>query len=164
MSAQGGSNVRGSRQVIGHDLDDQFEKMEFCWSCQEQSEVPSIQSSRTQEMYPAAHGARRRRPTGRRGTDLFHHLGIPRWFTTNGIQLVSMQAQIDNGYLVTAQAFSMSVAPVGVAWFHIRDQYPQINLWQDDGSHPTTEGTYLRGVCFLRRYLSSKPGRIIVSG
>ena len=58
----------------------------------------------------------------------------------------SMQAQIDDGYILTAQALNSPVAPVGVAWFHIRDQYPQMDLWQDDGSHPTTEGTYLAAV------------------
>jgi len=75
----------------------------------------------------------------------------------------SMQAQIDNGYLITAEALGAPVAPVGYAWQAVRNQYPQINLWQDDGSHPTEEGTYLAAWCLLCRYLPSKPGGVGLS-
>lgn len=125
---------------------------------QEQSEVPSIQSSRTQEMYPAA----------RVLVDDVRLAGaVPIFFITwahrdglpaNGMpNYASMQAQIDQGYLLTAQAFSMSVAPVGVAWQNVRDQYPQINLWQDDGSHPTEEGTYLAACVFYADIFRQSP-------
>ena len=125
---------------------------------QEQSEVPTIQSSRTQEMYPAA----------RVLVDDVRQVGaVPIFFITwahrdglpaNGMpDYVSMQAQIDNGYLITAQALSSPVAPVGVAWFHVRNQYPQINLWQDDGSHPTPEGTYLAACVFYADIFRQSP-------
>jgi hypothetical protein len=125
---------------------------------QEQSEVPSIQSSRTQEMYPAA----------RVLVDDVRQAGaVPIFLITwayrdglpaNGMpNYESMQAQIDNGYLITAQALSSPVAPVGVAWFHVRNQYPQINLWQDDGSHPTPEGTYLAACVFYADIFRQSP-------
>ena len=68
-----------------------------------------------------------------------------------------MQAQINNGYLVTAQALNSPVAPVGIAWQDVRDQYPQINLWQDDGSHPTPEGTYLAACVFYADIFRQSP-------
>ena len=125
---------------------------------QEQSEVPSIQSSRTQEMYPAAHVL----------VDDIRQVGaVPIFLITwayrdglpaNGMpNYASMQAQIDNGYLITAQALSSPVAPVGVAWQAVRNQYPQINLWQDDGSHPTPEGTYLAACVFYADIFRQSP-------
>ena len=148
MSAQGGwmlsDHVKSSETISMIDLNK--------WSfvvLQEQSEVPSIQSSRTQEMYPAARvlvdDVRQAGAVPILFITWAHRDGLP----ANGMpDYASMQAQINNGYLITAQALNSPVAPVGVAWQDVRDQYPQINLWQDDGSHPTPEGTYLAACVF----------------
>jgi hypothetical protein len=157
MSAQGGwmlaDHVKSSDTIAKI----KSEKWNFV-VLQEQSEVQSIQSSRTQEMYPAARvlvgdieavGAK----------PIFfitwaHRDGLP----ASGMpDFESMQAQIDDGYILTAQALNSPVAPVGVAWFHVRNQYPQINLWQDDGSHPTTEGTYLAACVFYADIFRQNP-------
>ena len=148
MSAQGGWMLADHVKSPDTIAKINSEKWNFV-VLQEQSEVPSVQSSRTQEMYPAA----------RVLVDDVRQVGaVPIFFITwahrdglpaNGMpDYVSMQAQIDNGYLITAQALSSPVAPVGVAWQAVRNQYPQINLWQDDGSHPTEEGKYLAACVF----------------
>jgi len=157
MSAQGGWMLADHVKSPDTIAKINSEKWNFV-VLQEQSEVPSIQSSRTQEMYPAA----------RVLVDDVRQAGaVPIFFITwayrdglpaNGMpNYESMQAQIDDGYILTAQALTSPVAPVGVAWFHIRDQYPQINLWQDDGSHPTTEGTYLAACVFYADIFRQSP-------
>jgi len=157
MSAQGGwmlaDHVNSSDTIAKI----HSEKWKFV-VLQEQSEVPAIQQSRTQEMYPAARilvsdieqiGAK----------PIFfitwaHRDGLP----ANGMpNYVSMQAQINNGYILMAQAFNVPVAPVGYAWQAVRNQYPQINLWQDDGSHPTEEGTYLAACVFYADIFRQSP-------
>jgi hypothetical protein len=157
MSAQGGwmlaDHVNSSDTIAKI----RSEKWKFV-VLQEQSEVPSIQQSRTEEMYPAARilvgdieqiGAK----------PIFfitwaHRDGLP----TNGMpNYANMQAQINNGYTFMAQAFSIPVAPVGYAWQAVRNQYPQINLWQDDGSHPTEEGTYLAACVFYADIFRQSP-------
>jgi len=157
MSAQGGwmlaDHVKSSDTIAKINS----EKWTFV-VLQEQSEVPSIQSSRTQEMYPAARVL---------VADVRQIGAEPIFFITwayrDGLpasgmpNYENMQAQIDNGYILTAQALNSPVAPVGVAWFHVRNQYPQINLWQDDGSHPTTEGTYLAACVFYADIFRQSP-------
>ncbi len=157
MSAQGGwmlaDHVKSSDTIAKIDS----EKWNFV-VLQEQSEVPSVQSSRTQIMYPAA----------RVLVDDVRQIGaVPIFFITwahrNGLpasgmpNYASMQAQIDNGYLVTAQALNSPVAPVGVAWQNVQNQNSQINLWQDDGSHPTPEGTYLAACVFYADIFQKSP-------
>src|SRR5271169_1333227 len=125
MSAQGGwmlaDHVKSSDTIATINS----EKWNFV-VLQEQSEVPSIQASRTQEMYPAARVL---------VSDIRQAGAVPIFLITwayrdglpaNGMpNYASMQAQIDNGYLITAQALSSPVAPVGVAWQTVRNQYPQ---------------------------------------
>jgi len=157
MSAQGGwmlaDHVKSSDTIAKIDS----AKWNFV-VLQEQSEVPSIQSSRTQEMYPAARvlvdDVRQAGAVPILFITWAHRDGLP----ANGMpDYASMQAQISNGYLVTAQALNSPVAPVGVAWQAVRNLYPQINLWQDDGSHPTEEGTYLAACVFYADIFQQSP-------
>jgi hypothetical protein len=116
---------------------------------QEQSEIPAIGQSRTGEMYPAARILVRRIEDDGAAPILFltwaHRDGWPE----NGLRTYEdMQFQIDQGYLGIAQELNAPVAPVGAAWLTAHQQYPQLNLWQDDGSHPSEAGTYLAACVF----------------
>jgi len=157
MSAQGGwmlaDHVKSSDTIAKIDS----EKWNFV-VLQEQSEVPSVSASRTQIMYPAARLL---------VSDIWQVDAKPIFFITwahrdglpaSGMPTYeSMQAQINNGYLITAQALNSPVAPVGVAWQSVRNLYPQINLWQDDGSHPTAAGTYLAACVFYADIFQQSP-------
>ena len=55
----------------------------------------------------------------------------------------AMQAALDQSYQSLSAAQHVPVAPVSWAWSGLLSQEPGAALWQDDGSHPTTEGTYL---------------------
>ena len=59
-----------------------------------------------------------------------------------------MQQAVDDGYLAIARELGVAVAPVGYAWWTLLVREPAALLWQPDGSHPTTEGTYL-AACVL---------------
>jgi hypothetical protein len=69
----------------------------------------------------------------------------------------SMQYQIDAGYLGIAQELNVPVASVGFAWSEARKQDPQLALWQDDGSHPTEQGTYLAACVFYSVIFHKSP-------
>ena len=62
----------------------------------------------------------------------------------------SMQEAIDDGYLAIAREQNAAVAPVGYAWWALLHQDPEAALWQNDGSHPTVEGTYLAACVFYQ--------------
>ncbi|MCR4736951.1 MAG: T9SS type A sorting domain-containing protein [Bacteroidales bacterium] len=51
-------------------------------------------------------------------------------------------------YMQMAQDNHAQVSPVGAVWHHIRNHYPQIELYQSDESHPSLYGTYAAACCF----------------
>jgi hypothetical protein len=68
-----------------------------------------------------------------------------------------MQFKLDIGYLGIAEELSVPVAPVGYAWLLARNQNPQLDLWQPDGSHPTEIGTYLAACVFYAVIFRQSP-------
>ena len=133
---------------------------------QEQSQIPAFELSRTQGMYPAARLlVREIEQTGARPVFFMawaHRDGWPE----NGLKnYEDMQFQIDSGYLGIARELNSPVAPVGFAWLTARRQNPGLNLWQDDGIHPSEEGTYLAACVFYAViYRASPEGLTYLAG
>ena len=76
-----------------------------------------------------------------------------------------MQARLRTSYLEMATINDASVAPVGVAWKAIRDNFPAINLYNPDESHPSITGTYLAAcVLYASIFRDSPVGAVIPSG
>jgi hypothetical protein len=125
---------------------------------QEQSEVPALVASREYWMYPAARRLAASIVAGG-ATPMFymtaaHRDGLP------GSGLAGyepMQLAVDDGYVAIARELGVPIAPVGYAWFVVRRQHPDISLWQDDGSHPSTAGTYLAACVFHAAIFRQSP-------
>jgi hypothetical protein len=125
---------------------------------QEQSEIPSMPFSRDGTMYPSARSLTKTiQSIG--ATPLFfmtwaHRDGWPE----NGLpNYESMQYVIDNSYLGIAYELNAPVAPVGSAWMTATRLYPQLALWQADGSHPSEQGTYLAACVFYAAIFRESP-------
>lgn len=125
---------------------------------QEQSQIPSVQQARNQEMYPAARElVQKIQAIG--ATPIFfitwaHRDGMPE----NGMNTFeSMQVQINGGYTGIAQELHAPVAPVGTAWLAAVKEHPELSLWQEDGSHPTEQGTYLAACVFYAAIFHESP-------
>jgi hypothetical protein len=125
---------------------------------QEQSEIPAIETSRIQSMYPAARTlVAKIRQNG----------AMPLFFNTWGHKdgepdygeptYFDMQAQLDVGYKGIARELGVDVAPVGYAWMQARTQPQPLDLWQDDGSHPNEQGTYLAACVFYAMVFQESP-------
>jgi hypothetical protein len=69
----------------------------------------------------------------------------------------SMQNQIVAGYLTIAREQGIPAVPAGYAWWRARRQYPDIDLWQADGSHPSRNGTYLAACVFYSAIFGESP-------
>jgi hypothetical protein len=132
---------------------------------QEQSEIPSVEQDRVQEMYPAATAlVQKIRQAG--ATPIFfltwaHKDG---WPENNLPDYESMQLQINQGYMTIANQLIAPVAPVGYAWLTAWLQEPQLDLWQADGSHPTEQGTYLAACVFYAVIFRQSPENIPFHG
>ncbi|MDP4800199.1 MAG: hypothetical protein NWR49_06490 [Crocinitomicaceae bacterium] len=72
--------------------------------------------------------------------------GDPQWDSISTFD--KMNARLRDAYLRISDSANAAVSPVGVAWKYIRDNHPSINLYQQDGSHPSLEGSYLAACVF----------------
>jgi hypothetical protein len=125
---------------------------------QDQSENPSVASYRQSEMYPAA---RQLVATTRKAgaQPLFfltwaHQSG---WPQAGFPDYPSMQAAVDDGYLGIASQMNVPIAPVGDAWQAVVTEQSTPSLWQADGVHPTTAGTYLAACVFYASIFRQDP-------
>lgn len=68
-----------------------------------------------------------------------------------------MQQRLRTSYLEMANDNQASVSPVGAAWQYTRDNFPSINLYSSDGSHPSLAGSYLAACVFYSSMFRSSP-------
>jgi hypothetical protein len=125
---------------------------------QDQSEDPAVPSYRASEMDPAVTELTQLiRNAGARPL-LFmtwgHEAG---WPAADLTSYSSMQSAVDQGYLAIASQLGIPIAPVGAAWQSVVAQQPNTVLWQGDGVHPTTAGTYLAACVFYASIFARSP-------
>ena len=56
---------------------------------------------------------------------------------------LEMSKSIKDGYNYISSQFNIPIVPVGYVWELFRQKYPNIKLYQEDGQHPTINGSYL---------------------
>jgi len=81
--------------------------------------------------------------------------GDPQWDSINTFD--KMNLRLRNAYLRFADSAQASVTPAGVAWKYVRDNFPSINLFSSDGSHPSLAGTYLNACTFYATLFHKSP-------
>ena len=60
-----------------------------------------------------------------------------------------MDSLLNLRYSMMADSNQAILSPVGAVWRYIRQNYPQIELYQSDESHPSEAGTYAAACCFF---------------
>jgi hypothetical protein len=80
---------------------------------------------------------------GRQNGDASNCASYPPICTYDG-----MQQRLRDSYMEMGLNNHATISPVGVAWKNMRDNYPAINLYQADQSHPSIYGTYLAACVF----------------
>ncbi|MBZ0098739.1 MAG: T9SS type A sorting domain-containing protein [Taibaiella sp.] len=68
-----------------------------------------------------------------------------------------MDSAIGSHYKVFADTLKASVSPVGTVWRYIRRNYPGIELYQPDDSHPSVAGSYAAACCFYTAIFRRDP-------
>jgi len=82
-------------------------------------------------------------------------IGDPQWDSINTFN--KMNKRLRDAYLRIADSTHSSVAAAGPAWKYTIDNYPSINLFSGDGSHPSLAGTYLNACVFYSSILKKSP-------
>jgi hypothetical protein len=124
---------------------------------QEQSQIPSVESFRQSQMYPAA----RALVSAIEGVSASPIL-LETWahrdgWSDQGLDYASMQAGIDQGYATIGAELRVALAPAGQAWQAVIRQDPGLVLWQADGVHPSTAGTFLAACAVYTRIFGPCP-------
>ena len=81
--------------------------------------------------------------------------GDPQWGPISTFD--GMNSRLRNAYIRMADSIDASISPVGVAWKYVRDNYPSIQLYSPDGSHPSLEGSYLAACTFYASLFRKSP-------
>jgi hypothetical protein len=125
---------------------------------QEQSQIPAIPEERQSEMYPSIRLLNNKIKSSGAETILFmtwgRHFGDPE----NGYKdFESMQEALKEGYTNIGDEISSLVVPAGIAWLKGKQREKDIELWDEDGSHPSIMGTYLTACVFYASLLKQSP-------
>lgn len=70
---------------------------------------------------------------------------------------IGMDNLLRERYLTMTNNNNAIVSPVSVVWNYIRTNYPSLNLYDPDGSHPSILGSYLAACCFYTTILRKDP-------
>ena len=136
---------------------------------QEQSQYPSFPQSQVEdEVFPYAtclvdsiyaHGWCSEpmfyMTWGRKDGDSYNAQFFPPLATYEG-----MDSLLCLRYMQMAEMNDASVCPVGRVWRHLRNEYPEIELYQIDGSHPSAAGTYAAACSFYTMLFLRDPDSI----
>ena len=121
---------------------------------------------RRKETYPFARDLQREIALAGGHTMLFMTWGYKdgdRW-NWPGDTFDAMQARLAEGYSELAGELSAEIAPVGLAWAEARRREPGIDLWADDGKHPSRLGSYLAACVFYATLTGRDPARSEFTG
>ncbi len=70
---------------------------------------------------------------------------------------VGMDNLLKERYLTMTNDNNAIVSPVSVVWKYLRTNYPTMNLYDPDGSHPSILGSYVAACCFYTTILRKNP-------
>lgn len=68
-----------------------------------------------------------------------------------------MDSLLNLRYRMMATNNNAVVSPVGAVWKYIRENFPAIDLYQADESHPSVAGTYTAACCFYTVFFRKDP-------
>jgi Secretion system C-terminal sorting domain len=68
-----------------------------------------------------------------------------------------MDSLLQLRYRMAADNNKAALSPVGAVWRHIRKQYPNIELYNPDESHPSISGSYAAALCFYVCFFRKNP-------
>lgn len=96
---------------------------------------------------------------GRKNGDAGNCASYPPLCTYDG-----MQGRLRESYMEMSADNDCSVSPVGAAWKYVRDNYPTIELYSADESHPSINGSYLAAcVHYASMFRESPVGASFIS-
>lgn len=171
------SNTPGGTTFSQHCTNESMSMIEQgCWDyvvLQEQSQLPSFPQSQVEnQCFPyAARLVEAIRRYNEHAVPMFYMT----WGRKDGDQqnaryysvlgtYEGMDSMLYMRYMYMAEANEASVCPVGRVWRYIRTNYPDIELYQTDGSHPSFAGSYAAACSFFTLFFNQDPRQVTYKG
>jgi hypothetical protein len=92
---------------------------------------------------------------GRENGDQYNCASWPPVCTYEG-----MDSLLNLRYRMMAEDNDAYVAPVGAVWRYIRENFPQVNLYEPDESHPNATGSYVAAMTFYSLIFQKDPNLV----
>jgi len=92
---------------------------------------------------------------GRKNGDASNCLDFPVMCTYEG-----MDTTLRDRYLALTESLNAELSPVSVVWHNLRQNFPTIELYQSDESHPSAAGSYAAACCFYTCIFKKDPALI----
>ena len=92
---------------------------------------------------------------GRKNGDAANGVYFPVLSTYEG-----MDSMLCLRYMLMKDSFNTAVSPVGRVWRYIRRNFPSIELYETDGSHPSLSGSYAAALTFYSMLFKDSPNAI----
>lgn len=128
---------------------------------QETEKIPSIPSDRDDYFYPIVRSLNSMIEQYGAQTILYMTWGYRDGFPEGGHpNYVSMQNAIAESNLMIADELDLPVAPVGIAWQIALERNSELELWVEDGGHPTPIGMYLAASVFYAVIFDEDPTQL----
>lgn len=132
---------------------------------QEQSQVPTVKFWRDTSMKPSAKILDTIIKEKGAETVLFMTWGrqyggeqlLYDYVSSNFNNYSHMQDSLESVYRELANYLDATLAPVGLAWENALTINQELNLWDEDQSHPTYEGSYLTACVFYTIFFNKSP-------
>jgi hypothetical protein len=138
---------------------------------QEQSQLPSFPPSQVQsDVFPFADSLNSKIKKNDSCTRTMFYMT---WGRKNGdagncasyppvCTYLGMQQRLTESYLEMGNTLNAEICPAGIAWKHLRQSNPNIELYQADESHPSLQGTYLVACSFYASIFHKSPVGLFV--
>jgi hypothetical protein len=163
------SNTRSATSLAFHSrnkvIQEKIQSEEFDFVVlQETEKIPSVPEDRDNFMFPIVRSFDEMIEENGAQTILYMTWGYKDGFPEAGHETyASMQAAIAESNLMIAEELNLPVSPVGIAWQTALEQDPNLNLWVEDGGHPTPEGMFLSASVFYALFFGEDPSDIPLS-
>jgi hypothetical protein len=95
---------------------------------------------------------------------LFSGWALQGGYPPYGLSEIQMIQRIFANYSFLNDTLHQIIAPIGPAWITSLNNYPSINLWGPDSTHPSLEGSYLTACVIFAAIFKKDPANSIYTG
>jgi hypothetical protein len=82
-------------------------------------------------------------------------------YSTSGAQMIE---KIFANYTFLNDTSKQIIAPIGPSWLVSMNNYPSLNLWSADSTHPSLEGSYLTACVLFATIFKQNPSNLTFTG